>query len=86
MKSFRALFNRPFMPWHMHQIGTELKKEGGLRAVETNATILARKLAPSATAAAAAAAPLAATAAAAPLAATAAAAPLSRPTGVAAGL
>jgi hypothetical protein len=34
MKSFRALFNRPFMPWHMHQIGTELKKEGGLPAVE----------------------------------------------------
>jgi hypothetical protein len=42
MKSFRALFNRPFMPWHMQQIGTELKKEGRLEAVETKATILTR--------------------------------------------
>jgi hypothetical protein len=35
MKSFKALFNRPFMPWHMHQIGTELKEEGRLKAVES---------------------------------------------------
>jgi hypothetical protein len=53
MRSFRAYFNRPFMPWHMHQIGAELKKEGGLQAVEKNATILARKEPPSATGAAA---------------------------------